>query len=90
MEDIPSSEAKEMSKDSEVVEGTFMDDSRHQEDTSIEPPQENEEILPQKPLAYGDLVMADYTEKRRTYKWPAIVHKCLYLLSNDRSSLQTI
>jgi hypothetical protein len=63
-----------------------MDYSRHQEKTS----QENEEILLRKPLAYSDLVMAEYTEKRRTYKWPAIVHECLYLPSNDRSSLQTI
>jgi len=28
---------------------------------------------PDTPLSYGDLVVVDYAEKRKVYKWPAIV-----------------
>jgi hypothetical protein len=32
-----------------------------------------------KPLQYGDLVMVDYAEKKKVYKWPAIVLPVLHL-----------
>jgi hypothetical protein len=40
------------------------------------PPDEpmHQEPLPEEPLKYGDLVVVDYAEKKKVYKWPAIVH----------------
>lgn len=34
-----------------------------------------EDTPPEKPLGYGDLVVVDYAEKKKVYKWPAIVHR---------------
>ena len=80
MEEISSSEVAGIPQEHEVIEDTSMEDSMQQEEISIEPPEEteeNQETPPPKPLAYGDLVMVDYAEKRKTYKWPAIVQSPL-------------
>jgi hypothetical protein len=80
IQEIPSSEVDEVPQEHEVIKDTSMEDARDEEEILIEHPEENEEneeneeISTQRPLAYGDLVMVDYAEKRKRYKWPAIVY----------------
>jgi hypothetical protein len=64
MEESQSLEVNDISNQSEALENMPPEDSK--EDT-------NEDQPPQKPLAYGDLVVVNYAERKKCYKWPAIV-----------------
>jgi hypothetical protein len=72
-------EVDELPQEKEEVEATTIKEPETWETMSFEnceaEPVPIPEISPppNTPLSYGDLVVVDYAEKRKVYKWPAIV-----------------
>jgi hypothetical protein len=58
----------------EVVMPTQLIESIQDESPPVEDmPTDITSPAPDEPIKYGDLVVVDYAEKKKTYKWPAIV-----------------
>ena len=81
MEEIHSSQGNEISKEPESPGDTR---------TEISGKDADEETTPPKVLAYGDLVVVDYAEKKKSYKWPAIVTKVGGVIPDISLFLQAI
>jgi len=81
MEEIHSSQGNEISKEPESPGDTR---------TEISGKDADEENPPPKALAYGDLVVVDYAERKKSHKWPAIVTKVGGVIPDIRLSLQAI
>lgn len=80
-EDIPSLHIDEISKGPGVFGDPPVEDLHSKGE---------ETVAQQKPIAYGDLVIVDYAERKKSYKWPAIVNKTRPVVSNTRLCLQVI
>ena len=80
---------EELPQESEEVEATTIKEPETRESTGFEKceaePVPTPEISPppDTPLSYGDLVVVDYAEKKKVYKWPAIVYSLPTFLMED-------
>lgn len=90
-EDTAAHEAQDFSsmenlpEDSEAVDTTVIKGPETQNNSSFEKYEAQLPTIPEispppdTPLSYGDLVVVDYAEKKKSYKWPAIVSLNLHL-----------
>jgi len=80
-QEIHSSQGEEILKELKSLKDTRADISEKDAGDHNTPP---------KVLAYGDLVVVDYAEKKKSYKWPAIVEKVGGVVPDNRLFLQAI
>ena len=80
---------EELPQESEGAEATTIKEPETRESTGFEKceaePVPTPEVSPppDTPLSYGDLVVVDYAEKKKVYKWPAIVYSLSAFLMED-------
>ena len=84
-----SSSVYNVPEESEQVETAMTQDPGTRESTGFERSETEHASMPEilfpedKPLEYGDLVVVDYAEKKKVYKWPAIVFPLRNVLIQD-------
>jgi len=88
-EDVDVSPIEEPPQENEEIEPAPIKEPETWESTSVEKSEAESVPIPEvspppdTPLSYGDLVVVDYAEKKKVYKWPAIVHSLSTFLIED-------